>query len=96
LAVNGSAWLYQNLCCPKLAEHLHQQAAYIGGLCGWSSIGIGPDLDGGFGLEESPLEIDTVADLDKIGPVLPEEFREGVLSSNWLNFLRRALPQSVN
>jgi len=44
------------------------------------------------GLEESPLEIDTVADLYQIGLVVPSDVREAVLSTNWLNFLRASLP----
>ena len=55
-------------------------------------MGIGSDLDGGFGLEESPVELQTIADLSKVGDVVPEAYREAVLSTNWLNFLRRALP----
>jgi hypothetical protein len=52
-------------------------------------------LDGGFGLEESPSEIDTVADLAKVGAVVPAEAREAVLSTNWLNFLRASLPPTA-
>ena len=64
-------------------------------LSGWEHVGIGSGLDGGFGLEESPLEIDTVADLYKIGSVVPAEVREAILSTNWLNFLRSSLPQTA-
>jgi len=45
-------------------------------------------------VEVSPLEIDTVADLYKVGLVVPEEVREAVLGVNWLNFLRAYLPQN--
>jgi membrane dipeptidase len=75
-----------------LEEHLRRQAEHIAGLAGWKHVGIGSDLDGGFGLEESPLEIDTEADLYKVGAVVPPEAREAVLSTNWLDFLRNALP----
>ncbi len=75
-----------------LGEHLRRQAEYVARVAGWDHIGIGSDLDGGFGLEESPAEIDTVADLYKAGPALPPEAREAVLSTNWLNFLKGALP----
>jgi membrane dipeptidase len=68
---------------------------YISGLIGWNHLGIGSDLDGGFGLDESPLEIDTVADLYKVGLVLPDEVQKAVLSTNWLDFLRSSLPQSI-
>ncbi len=42
---------------------------------------------------ESPQEIDTVADLYQIGSVVPAEAHHRVLSTNWLNFLSRSLPQ---
>ena len=78
-----------------LDEHLRQHAEHIARLGGWNHVGIGSDLDGGFGREESPLEIETIADLYKVGLVVPPEYRDAVLSTNWLNFLRAALPQSA-
>lgn len=88
-------WKQDKSISVTLNEHLQRQANYIASLVGWNHVGIGSDLDGGFGLEESPLEIDSVADLYKVGPVIPIEVREAVLSTNWLNFLRSSLPQSV-
>lgn len=79
----------------SLDEHLRRHADHVASLVGWDHIGIGSDLDGGLGLEESPVEIDTVADLYKVGADVPAEAREGVLSANWLNFLRAALPQTA-
>jgi len=61
-------------------------------LAGWARVGIGSDLDGGLGLEESPAELDTVADIALIGEVVPEGARDGVLGGNWIRLLRRALP----
>lgn len=87
-------WRYDKSIPVTLDEHLRRQANYVANLCGWNHIGIGSDLDGGFGLEESPLEIDTIADLVKVGSVVPAEAREAVLSTNWLNFLRASLPAS--
>jgi membrane dipeptidase len=76
-----------------LQDHLRRQAQHIAGVGGWQCVGIGSDLDGGLGWEESPQEIDTVADLYKIGAVVPEEACQGVLSTHWLNFLRASLPE---
>jgi membrane dipeptidase len=61
------------------------------------NIAIGSDLDGGFGLESTPAELDTVADLQKFGPVLRESgYSESdvanILSGNWIRVLERALP----
>ena len=85
-------WKQDKSIVVTLDEHLRRHAHYMAHLVGWKHIGIGSDLDGGLGLEESPLEIDTVADLVKAGDVVPAAAREGVLSTNWLNFLHSALP----
>ncbi len=87
-------WKQDKTMAITLDEHLRRHAQYIANLTDWSHVGIGSDLDGGFGLEESPLEINTVADLYKVGAIVPAEVRETVLSSNWLKFLRRSLPQT--
>jgi membrane dipeptidase len=87
-------WRRDHSIAVTLHEHLRRQAEYVASLVGWGHIGIGSDLDGGFGLEESPLEIDTEADLYKVGDVVPPEAREAVLSTNWLNFLRASLPKT--
>ncbi|HMJ67307.1 MAG TPA: membrane dipeptidase [Cyclobacteriaceae bacterium] len=58
-------------------------------------IGIGSDLDGAFGKEQSPSDIETIADLQKLRGILasrgykPEEI-ENVMQGNWLRFLRKA------
>jgi len=59
-------------------------------------VGIGSDLDGGFGVDEAPDEVDTVADLLKIGDLLAErgyasEHIADVMHGNWLRILREAL-----
>ncbi|MCA1696219.1 MAG: dipeptidase [Actinobacteria bacterium] len=77
-----------------LDQHLRRHADHVASVCGWGHIGIGSDLDGGFGVEESPSEIDTVADLRKVGNVVPAEVRGAVLGSNWLRFLRASLPSA--
>lgn len=59
--------------------------------------GIGSDFDGGFGVEAIPAEMDTIADLQKLGPAMmqngfsPLEV-SNVLGGNWINLLRRSLP----
>jgi len=58
---------------------------------------IGSDFDGGFGVERVPAEIDTVADLQKLGGVLRERgYAEGdvagILGQNWVRVLRQGLP----
>ncbi|HLF88971.1 MAG TPA: membrane dipeptidase [Anaerolineales bacterium] len=55
---------------------------------------LGTDLDGGFGREESPLDLDTIADLQKIPAILAERGYAdaditNIMHGNWLQFLRR-------
>jgi membrane dipeptidase len=87
-------WNQDKSIAVTLNEHLRRHADHIARLVGWNHVGIGSDLDGGLGLEESPVEIDTVADLWKVGSAIPAEAREPVLSANWINFLRAALPKT--
>jgi len=61
-------------------------------------VGIGSDFDGGFGAENIPAELDTVADLRLIGPALanlgynPADI-SGIMSGNFLRVLRASLPR---
>lgn len=61
--------------------------------------GIGSDLDGGFGYESIPLELDTASDLFKIGEALKsqagfsDEDAANVLGGNFLRLLRESLPE---
>jgi membrane dipeptidase len=65
---------------------------HVANLIGWNHVGIGSDIDGGLGRNETPEGLETIADLEKIGAVVPEAEREGVLGGNWLRFLRKNLP----
>lgn len=56
--------------------------------------GIGSDLDGAFGTEQCPADLDTIADLQKIPDMLrrrgyTEPDIEGIMGMNWVAFLRR-------
>ncbi len=61
-------------------------------------VGIGTDFDGGFGVESVPREIETIADLPKIGPYLAkkgynEEDIDRIFYGNWLRILHQHLPE---
>jgi membrane dipeptidase len=61
-------------------------------------VGIGSDFDGGFGLQSVPTEIDTIADLRKIIPILfqkgyTENDISAILGGNWLAHLQNTLPE---
>ncbi len=58
-------------------------------------VGIGSDLDGGFGKEQCPNDIDTIEDLNKIPQLLSNRGYsnkdiENIMHDNWLRFLRKA------
>ena len=56
---------------------------------------IGSDLDGGFGREQSPSDLDTIADLQHLTDILSKRgYRDediaSIMHGNWLRLLRRA------
>lgn len=61
-------------------------------------VGIGSDFDGGFGLQSTPRQMDTIADLQKLAPMLSsrgysDQQAGAVLGLNWVDRLRRSLPE---
>ena len=61
---------------------------------------IGSDLDGGFGREQSPFDLDTIADLQKIPVILrkrgyTEDDIGAVMHGNWLRFFRDAWSDKI-
>jgi membrane dipeptidase len=58
---------------------------------------IGTDLDGGYGTEQTPNDLDTIADVQKLPDLLRGRgYAAGdiakIMHDNWLRFLRGALP----
>jgi membrane dipeptidase len=59
---------------------------------------IGSDLDGGFGAEQSPAGLDSIADLQKLDDILtrrgytPADISR-ILSGNWIHFFSNNLPK---
>ncbi|MCU0474295.1 MAG: membrane dipeptidase [Bacteroidales bacterium] len=58
--------------------------------------GTGSDLDGAFGKEQCPVDLDTIADLQKIPDMLAEigyveEDIKNIMSANWIRFLNKNL-----
>lgn len=57
---------------------------------------IGTDLDGGFGREQSPRDLDTIADLQKMVPLLQARGYtsadiDKIMHGNWLRFMGQVL-----
>ena len=82
-------------------DYLVAQMDYICQLAGDAlHVGIGSDFDGGFGLQSVPIELDTIADLRKIIPLLShkgytEEDISAILGGNWLFHLQNSLPEGI-
>jgi len=61
-------------------------------------VAIGSDLDGGFGTEQSPAEVETIADIQKIAGVFQrrgypaEAIDDIIFHGNWLRFFLKHLP----
>jgi len=86
---------------PRAAVPLEMVAAHMDHVCQLAGdarhVGIGSDFDGGFGVQSVPPEIDTIADLQKLAPLLIGRGYSGseaadVLGGNWLRFLENNLP----
>ncbi len=60
-------------------------------------VGFGTDFDGGFGLQQIPEGLDTIADLQLVVPLLQargysENDISAIMGGNWIRTLRRNLP----
>jgi membrane dipeptidase len=58
---------------------------------------IGTDLDGGYGIEQTPCDLDTIADVQRIPDLLrkrgyTEDDIAAIMHGNWLRLLERGLP----
>jgi membrane dipeptidase len=82
-----------NLHLEKIVEHLDHYCQLAGNA---RHVGIGSDLDGAFGTEQTPLEIASIADLQRLPGLLRARGYaaadiEGVMHGNFLRFLDAAL-----
>jgi membrane dipeptidase len=79
-------------------EHIVAHMDHICQLAGNANhVGIGSDLDGAFGFEQTPQDLKTIADLQSLEDLLRRRgFSEpdtiGALHGNFIRFLRTALP----
>ncbi len=77
----------------KIVEHLDHYCQLAGNA---RHVGIGSDLDGAFGTEQTPQDMDSIADLQRLPGMFaargytPEDVEE-IMHGNFLRVLRRAL-----
>ncbi|HAA19821.1 MAG TPA: peptidase M19 [Cytophagales bacterium] len=76
----------------SVVDHIDHICQLAGNSC---HAGIGSDLDGAFGTEQSPADLETIADLQKIPMILKERGYSpaditNICSANWIRFYREA------
>ena len=81
----------RNVTLATLLDHLDHICQLAGNA---NHIGIGSDLDGAFGKEQCPSDLESIADLQKIPDLLlargySEEDVQKVMHGNWLRFLKK-------
>ena len=74
----------------KVIDHLDHICQLAGNA---NHVGLGTDLDGGYGKEQSPYDLDTIADLQKIPAMLlkrgySKEAIENIMHGNWLRLIK--------
>lgn len=83
-----------NLKIERICEHIDHICQLAGNA---KHVGIGTDLDGGYGNEQTPTDLNSIYDLQTIPGLLKKRGYkkaeiEGIMSGNFLNFLRKHLP----
>jgi membrane dipeptidase len=78
----------------RICEHIDHICQLAGNA---KHVGIGTDLDGGYGTEQTPVDMDSIADLQQLPQLLrdrgyTEDDIEGIMWRNFIDFLRRVLP----
>ena len=84
----------ENVTLQAVADQI-DHVCQLAGNCRHAAIGT--DLDGGYGIEQTPRDLDTVADVQKIPDLLrPKGYTEpditAIMHGNWLRLLERGLP----
>ena len=82
-----------NATIETVADHVDHIVQLLGNA---HHAGIGSDLDGGFGTEQGPRDLNTIADLQKLAGIFEgrgasEEDIRGVMSGNWIRLLREIM-----
>ena len=78
----------------NIADHIDHVCQVVGNA---QHAGLGSDLDGGFGTEQTPTDVDTIADLQKLESILArrgysDEDLDAIFHGNFLRVLRKGLP----
>jgi membrane dipeptidase len=77
-----------------IVDHMDRVCQFAGNA---KHVALGTDLDGGFGTEQTPRDLDTITDVHKLEDILarrgysPADI-DGIFYGNWLRFFGSALP----
>jgi len=84
----------KNMNCDmsKVIDHIDHICQVAGNTL---HVGIGSDLDGAFGKEQCPYDLETIADLQNMSALLSKrgyskDDIENIMNKNWVRFLRNA------
>ena len=97
---DGANWIRGQSTAMSTECNLEIMANNIDHICQLAGntehVAIGSDLDGAFGREQCPYDLETIADIQKIFPILRKRgFQDSDLKNiaheNWLRFMRNAL-----
>lgn len=79
------------LSLERLADHIDHICQLAGDV---RHVGIGTDADGGFGTEQMPVDLGSIADIQRLGPILAlrgysADDIDAIFHGNFLAMLRR-------
>jgi membrane dipeptidase len=92
-------WVRRQSTPEKMNCDLNKVIDHIDHICQLAGnalhVGIGSDLDGAFGKEQCPYDLETIADLQKIPELLKQrgyskENIDNIVHHNWIRFLKKA------
>jgi len=96
---------YQRGCAKEENPSMEQLADHIDHICqvqgGSEHVGIGSDLDGGFGFEQTPKEVFSIQHLHLLEDILgrrgySDAVLDGIFHGNFLRFFGRNLPGAAD
>jgi membrane dipeptidase len=78
-----------------IVDHMDRVCQFAGNA---AHVAFGTDLDGGYGTEQTPRDLDTITDVHKLEDVLARRGYssadiDGIFFGNWLRFFGSALPE---
>ncbi|WP_156308088.1 dipeptidase [Sphingobacterium endophyticum] len=94
--IRGKSTPKDTNCNMEIMANNIDHICQLAGNC--NHVGVGSDLDGAFGKEQCPHDLETIADIQKVFPILKARGYndidlEKIAYKNWLRFMKEALPE---